>query len=67
MLNNLESLMVQIPNAKQLIKIIKNSANLLNFLVNDILDQYQFTNNKFKPNYKRVKVKKLIIETLEMF
>lgn len=52
---------------QQMVKIIINSAELLLFLVNDMLDVYMLKNGKLQPIYQRVNFKNLIEEIMQMF
>lgn len=53
---NLEQL-VPTPAGKRLLKIVMDSATLLNFLVNDMLDLFRIRNGKFDANMAFVDLK----------
>lgn len=66
-LENLDSLLTNNYGAKKMTKIIKNSAQLLLFLVNDMLDIYMLKNGKFQMIEEKFVLKKMIEEILDMF
>ena len=51
----------------KIIKVIKNSATLLLYLVNDMLDVYMIKNGKFQKINEKFFLKNLMMEIYEMF
>lgn len=48
-------------------RIIKNSSQLLLYLVNDMLDVYMLKNRKFQIIEEKVRIKKMMREVQDMF
>ena len=53
--------------ALKMTKTVKNSAQLLLFLVNDMLDVYMLKNGKFQMIEEKFVLKKMIEEIFDMF
>lgn len=51
----------------KIIRVIKNSATLLLYLVNDMLDVYMIKNGKFQKINEKFFLKNLMMEIYEMF
>lgn len=52
---------------KKFLRIVMNSAKLLNFLVNDMIDLFRIRNGKFEKNEAAVNLKQTLAELIEMF
>ena len=66
-LDNLNLMIEENDPAIKMARVIKNSAQLLLFLVNDMLDVYMLKNGKFEMIEQRFMVKKFFQEVNEMF
>lgn len=64
--NNLEMYIPQ-EEGKRYNKIIVNSAKILLFLVNDMLDFFQIRNGKFKLNLMPTNIRNTVTELLDIF
>jgi signal transduction histidine kinase len=53
--------------AQTMIRVVLNSAELLLFLVNDMLDVYMLKNGKLQPIFAKVNFDCLIQEIMQMF
>jgi hypothetical protein len=53
--------------AQKMTRIIKNSSQLLLYLVNDMLDVYMLKNGKFQMIEEQMQPKKMMREVLDMF
>ena len=70
MMTQVDNLSLMQNNSKQVTKMtksIKISAQLLLYLVNDMLDVYTLKNGKFQPVEEKVKPKQMLKEIYEMF
>lgn len=63
---NLEHFVKEQAGARYL-KIMMNSAKLLNFLVNDLIDLFRIRNGKFSCFESRVELKSHLIELIDIF
>lgn len=63
------SLERQVPSelGKKFLRIVMNSAKLLNFLVNDMIDLFRIRSGKFEKNEATVDLKLALGELVEMF
>lgn len=68
-LTMLESLMLtnENPDQRRMCQIIKNSAKLLMYLVNDMLDVYMLRTGKFQKLFEEFNVREEVLEIYEMF
>ena len=66
-ISNLEMILEGQTDQLQIIKVIKTSASLLLYLVNDMLDVYMIKNGKFQKINDKFLLKNLMMEIYEMF
>jgi signal transduction histidine kinase len=66
-LTSLEMILAGQNDSQKLTRVIKNSATLLLYLVNDMLDVYMIKNGRFQKIHEIFKVKSLLKEIYEMF
>lgn len=66
-ISSLEMILEGQTDQLKIIKVIKNSATLLLYLVNDMLDVYMIKNGKFQKINEKFFLKNLMMEIYEMF
>ncbi len=66
-ISSLEMILEGQTDQLQIIKVIKSSATLLLYLVNDMLDVYMIKNGKFQKINDKFFLKNLMMEIYEMF
>ena len=66
-ISSLEMILEGQTDQLKIIKVIKNSATLLLYLVNDMLDVYMIKNRKFQKINEKFLLKNLMMEIYEMF
>ena len=66
-ISSLEMILEGQTDQLKIIRVIKNSATLLLYLVNDMLDVYMIKNRKFQKIYEKFFLKNLMMEIYEMF
>ena len=66
-LTSLEMILAGQNDSQKLTRVIKNSATLLLYLVNDMLDVYMIKNGRFQKIHEIFKVKSFLKEIYEMF
>ena len=66
-ISSLEMILEGQTDQLKIIRVIKNSATLLLYLVNDMLDVYMIKNGKFQKIYEKFFLKNLMMEIYEMF
>jgi two-component system sensor histidine kinase EvgS len=66
-LRNLAFMLINNPQAQAMIRVVINSAELLLFLVNDMLDVYMMKNGRLQAIYNRCDFSVLMNEVMLMF
>ena len=66
-ISSLEMILEGQTDQLKIIKVIKNSATLLLYLVNDMLDVYMIKNGKLQKINEKFFLKNLMMEIYEMF